>query len=132
MEISHQVLSVLSVFALLGGALWVLRRGSFATLRGRFRAGAWGPSQSRPRSLRSVERLALSPQHALHLIEMNGRQMLVAVHPQGCTLLQGRSLLRDEAGPSALPATREMPVTRKMARTRGMAAQREMTGTLGP
>jgi len=56
------------------------------SFRGGFRGGR-SPSGARSKSLHSLERLALSPQHSLHLIDVNGRQLLVAVHPQGCTLL---------------------------------------------
>jgi flagellar biogenesis protein FliO len=87
MEIARQVLSVLLVFALLAAALWALRRAGPVSLRGRFR-GAARQSGGHVKSLRSLERLVLSPQHSLHLIEINGRQLLVAVHPQGCTLLR--------------------------------------------
>ncbi len=77
MELFRQFFSVLAVFALLGAALWALRRGGFASLRAR-REG---------RLLKSVERLPLTPQHALHLVKIGGRQVVVATHPQGCALL---------------------------------------------
>jgi flagellar biogenesis protein FliO len=83
MELVHQVLSVLLVFALLGAALWSLRRGGMRTLV----PGRWRQTGAQAKSVQSLERLALSPQHSLHLVQVDGRQLLVATHPQGCTLL---------------------------------------------
>ena len=77
MEIVRQVLSILFVFALLGGVLWAVRR----------KTGLWPPSGRQAKSLHSIERLALSPQHALHIVHIEGRRLVVATHPQGCTLL---------------------------------------------
>jgi len=78
METVRQVASVLAVFAILGAVLWLLRRGGLASLRG------W---RQQSKSLESIERLALTPQHALHLVKIQGRELVVATHPQGCTLL---------------------------------------------
>ncbi len=77
MDLARQVASVLLVFALLGCALWFLRR----------KAGAWQPAGGRSKSLQSLERLALSPQHSLHIVQVDGRRLVLATHPQGCTLL---------------------------------------------
>jgi len=82
MELLRQVSSVLAVFALLGLALWTLRRGGFASLRGMRRE---------TKSLHCIERLPLTQQHALHLVSIRGREMLVATHPQGCALLMETS-----------------------------------------
>ncbi|HML18381.1 MAG TPA: flagellar biosynthetic protein FliO [Bryobacteraceae bacterium] len=78
MEIVRQVLSVLSVFGLLGAALWALRRGGRISVRGAAR---------KTRSLESIERMALTPQHSLHLVRVRGREIVVATHPQGCAVL---------------------------------------------
>lgn len=83
MDIARQALSILLVFALLGLMLWKLR----AVGRAGIGAGFWNRARSGARSLESVERLALTPQHALHLVRMNGRELVVATHPQGCSLL---------------------------------------------
>jgi flagellar biogenesis protein FliO len=80
MELFRQTGSVLLVFTLLGVALWMLRRKG-TSLR------VWSRSQGRDRVLTSVERLALTPQHALHLVRIGEREVLVATHPQGCALL---------------------------------------------
>ena len=83
MDVVRQTLSVLLVFALLGLALWKLRK------PGSFTGGAslWKRARGGTPLLESVERLALTPQHALHLVRMNGREMVIATHPQGCEIL---------------------------------------------
>jgi hypothetical protein len=35
----------------------------------------------------AVERLALTPQHTLHVVRINGRELVVATHPQGCSVV---------------------------------------------
>jgi len=75
---ARDLLSVVAVLALLGAALWVLRRGVGARLPGAF---------SKSRSIETVQRIALTPQHSLHLVRIHGRELLVATHPQGCALL---------------------------------------------
>jgi hypothetical protein len=62
---------------------------------------------SRTKSLRAVERLTLTPHHSLHLVELRGREFLVATYPQGCTLLPESGPARSsrvEAAPSQSPA----------------------------
>lgn len=78
MEILRQVFSVVLVFGLLGGGLWTLRRGGRLSLR--------GPARKN-RSLESIERLALTPQHCLHLVRIGEREVLIATHPHGCAAL---------------------------------------------
>lgn len=73
-DVLRQLLALLLVFGLLGVAAWKLRRRDVVA-RG-----------SGPR-LASRARLALSPQHAVHLLELDGREWLVATHPQGCTVM---------------------------------------------
>jgi flagellar biogenesis protein FliO len=85
MDIARQVSAVMLVFALLGAALWTLRRGGRLRLPGGMRPAGRG------RALESVERLALTPQHSLHLVKIGGREVVVATYPQGCVLLTERS-----------------------------------------
>jgi flagellar biogenesis protein FliO len=49
-------------------------------------------AQRRPRSLEPVERLSLTQQHSIHLVRIHGRELLVATHPHGCTLLHDETL----------------------------------------
>ena len=83
MDVVRQVGSVLLVFSLLGAVLWVLRRGGRISFQGLARKRAMGNT----RSLIAVERLALTPQHTLHLVCIHGREVLVATHPQGCSVV---------------------------------------------
>lgn len=77
----RQVLSVLLVFFLLGLALWKVRRPG-AALR-----PPWRNRHAGQRSLESIEKLALTPQHVLHVVRVHGREVVLATHPQGCTVL---------------------------------------------
>lgn len=74
-DLIRQVLAVLLVFAMLGAAVWKLRGGPLTLAR----AGS-------PR-LASVGRIVLTPQHAVHLIRIDGHEFAVATHPQGCSIL---------------------------------------------
>lgn len=85
METARQVSAVMLVFALLGAALWTLRRG------GRLGFGGGIRTTGRGRALESIERLALTPQHSLHLVKIGGREVVVATYPQGCSLLTERA-----------------------------------------
>lgn len=80
-DLIRQMLGVMIVFALLAAAVWKLRTGSGVGLRQNSR-------------LESAARLALTAQHAVHLVRVDGREMVVATHPQGCSLLCG-SAFRD-------------------------------------
>ncbi|MGH9593082.1 MAG: flagellar biosynthetic protein FliO [Bryobacteraceae bacterium] len=83
MDAVRQTLAVLLVFALLGLALWKLRRAGNVTTGNAW----WNRAPAGTRSLASLERLSLTPHHALHLVRMNGREVVVATHPQGCAIL---------------------------------------------
>ncbi len=83
MEAMQQVLGVFAVLALLGGALWWLRRKGLAQFAVR------GPGGSKTKSMKVVERLALTPQHSLYLVRVAGRTMLIAASPGGCSILDG-------------------------------------------
>jgi len=88
MDVLRQVFSVLLVFSLLGAALWALRRGGRISFQGfTFSSLARKRALGNTRSMIAVERLALTPQHTLHLVRINGREVLVATHPQGCSVV---------------------------------------------
>ena len=92
MEAFRQISALVIVFGLFGVALWALRR----------RAGPlrFGPAKS----LASIERLALTPQHVVHLIHIAGRELLVATHPNGLTLLtENRLPLTGPKSPNLSP-----------------------------
>jgi flagellar biogenesis protein FliO len=75
-------ISVLLVLVLLGGALWWLRRKGMASL------AFQRPAMSKKRSLQVIERLALTPQHSLHLVRVEDRTILIAASPAGCSFLE--------------------------------------------
>jgi flagellar biogenesis protein FliO len=80
-EIIQQGASVVFVFALLGGALW--------WLRGR-KMVAFGPARHETPRLEVIDRVRLTPQHSVHLVRTGSRELTIAVHPAGCTLLETR------------------------------------------
>jgi len=93
MDVVRQTLSVVLVFVVLGIALWVLRRaGGAVSLR---RSLGLGRASDRARAIETVERLSLTPQHALHLVRWNGRELLVSTHAQGCTVLGECARIKD-------------------------------------
>jgi len=79
MELIRQLVGVSAVLLLLAGALWWLRRQGLARFCGR---------SSQKAAMQQVERLVLSPQHALHLVRLQGRVFLVGTSPAGCALLE--------------------------------------------
>ncbi|MGA3188946.1 MAG: flagellar biosynthetic protein FliO [Bryobacteraceae bacterium] len=91
MDVLRQVFSVLLVFSLLGAVLWGLRRGGKVSFR---RVFAGTRSQGHTRSMVALERLSLTPQHTLHMLRVNGREVLIATHPQGCTVISGEAAER--------------------------------------
>ena len=80
MEMWREAAALCAVFGLLGVAVWTLR------------ARAGGLRTRSGKSLTAVERIVLTPHHVLHLVRAPGREMLVATHPQGCSLLWERPL----------------------------------------
>ena len=85
MESIQQALSVLLVLGLLGGALWWLRRKGMAQFA--FKTAG----SSRRKTMQVLERMALTPQHSLHLVRVENRVVLIAASPAGCSILEGFS-----------------------------------------
>jgi len=82
MEVLRELLAVALVFALLGVSLWLLRgKGAFPWKR------AAGGARKEARRLESLDRMALSAQHSLHLVRAANRVLLLVTHTSGCTLL---------------------------------------------
>jgi flagellar biosynthetic protein FliO len=79
MEAIQQILAVAVVLLLLGATLWVLRRRGFAGVVGKKSAG---------RRIVCLERLPLGPHHTLHLVRVGETELLLAVSPSGCALLE--------------------------------------------
>jgi flagellar biosynthetic protein FliO len=70
--------AIILVMALLGGALWALKKRGGATM---FR------TVSSPRRLEVVERISLGPHHSLHLVRAGDQLLLIATAPNSCQLL---------------------------------------------
>lgn len=77
MELLDQILAVLFVLLLVGAAVWALNRKRglpMFPLRRRTTAAS---------TLAVLERLPLTPQHALHLVRVGDRVVLVGTSPAG-------------------------------------------------
>jgi flagellar biogenesis protein FliO len=74
--------AVLAVLAVLAAALWWLRRKGAVQFRRK------GP-RHKSRRLQSIERLALGPQHVLHLVRLDDRAILLAQSPSGLAVVEG-------------------------------------------
>ena len=80
----QQVLALLSVLALLGGALFLLRRKGLA----QFRLPGYG-STRRTGEIKLLDRMPLTPQHSLVLVHIENEKILIGVSPSGCQLITG-------------------------------------------
>lgn len=81
MEWIRQLLAAALVVALGWGSLWWLRR------RGLARPAAGARRRDGARRLELIDRVALTPQHSVHLIRMGDRLILVGRAPSGLTRL---------------------------------------------
>ena len=81
MEWIQQIATVLFVLGLLGGTLYWLRN------KGVARFTVKGMGRSSQRRMQSIERLPLTQQHSLHLVSVSGRNLLIAVSPGGCSVV---------------------------------------------
>ncbi len=79
MDICRQLAAIALVLGLLAALLWRMRRGGLASLTS---------VKSGDRRMQPVERLALGPNQALHLIRVGDTGLLVASSPSGCALIQ--------------------------------------------
>jgi flagellar biosynthetic protein FliO len=81
MQLTEQIGMVLLVFALLGGLLWFSKKRGLAAFSLGARRGGSG------KRLEVLERVPLTPNHALHLVRVADRTVLIATAPSSCTLL---------------------------------------------
>jgi flagellar biogenesis protein FliO len=79
MDVIRETGAVVAVLALLLLTLWWLRR--------RGLTGVTLGRKTAVRRLESLERLALGPQHALHLVRLGGSALLISSSASGCTLI---------------------------------------------
>ena len=90
MEVIQQTLVVVFVLGLLGGTLYWLRSKGLARFNGK------GMGRIGGRRMQTVERLALTPQHSLHLVSVSGRVLLIGVSPGGCSVLDSEVSLEEK------------------------------------
>ncbi len=81
-----QATAVLSVLFLLIATLWVLRRNGLASLN-----FTLAKRMARQKFLHVVERVPLTPNHSLHLVQVQNRLLLIAVSPAGCAQIESFS-----------------------------------------
>jgi len=86
MDPVRQILAVLLVLGLLGGALFWLRS------KGAARISVKGFGRAGNRQMQTIEQLRLTPQHSLHMVKIGDQVLLVALSPGGCSLLSGGQL----------------------------------------
>ena len=78
MELTEQIAMVLAVFALLGALVWFTRRRGLAS---------FAPRRGKIRNLELLERVQLTPQHAIHMVRVSDKVVLIATAPSACVLL---------------------------------------------
>jgi flagellar biogenesis protein FliO len=79
LEILPQLLAVLGVFGLLGFTLWWLRRRGMVSMNRK---------TGKQKFLKRVDALQLSPTHALSLVRMGERAVLIGTSPAGFYLVE--------------------------------------------
>jgi flagellar biogenesis protein FliO len=90
------VLAVLLVLALLGGTLYFLRKRGLAV----FAAGmpSLGRKGANTRQLKVVERLALGPHHALHLVSIGETLVVISTSPGSCQAIDAPAMAAGREG----------------------------------
>ena len=89
MESLQQIGAVLLVLGLLGTALWFLKRKKLAG----FELGSRGG-----RRLQVLERISLGPQHALCLVRIDDRHVVVTTSPASCRIVEMEPEIETIAG----------------------------------
>ena len=78
MELTEQIGMVLAVFALLGALVWFTKRRGLAS---------FAPRRGKIRNLELLDRVQLTPQHAIHMVRVSDKVVLIATAPSACVLL---------------------------------------------
>lgn len=78
----EQFFAVMFVLLALWGAVAFLRKKGLA-----FSTGSLRPRKQA--LIEPLDKLRLTPHHSIHLLSVDGNKLLVAIHPQGVTLLRG-------------------------------------------
>ena len=85
MEMFQQLFVIAVVLGGLCALVWWLKRRGLAVSRSPFSRRS--QSGEGPR-LEVIDRLALTPQHSLHLVKLADRTLLIGLSPNGCNLLE--------------------------------------------
>ena len=109
MEVIRELAALALVFGLLGAALWLLRGNGKLKWQ---RAGS--ARQDAPR-LKRLDRLALSPHHALHLVRAGDEVLMLVTHAGGCTLLRPSGPPSPDAEEATCVASRALAFGRRPA-----------------
>lgn len=80
MESLYSIVAVVFVLVLLGGTLAVLRNRGNAVLN-------FGMKSGRVKNMEVTERMMLGPHHALYMVKLGERQVVLATSPSGCQFL---------------------------------------------
>jgi flagellar biogenesis protein FliO len=94
MNIIQYIGAITLVLGLLGACIVGLQRSGVASMHFKL------PGKAQPRAMEVVERLALTPNHSLHLVRCEGETLLIGISPSGCNLLtnSGGGLFRESTG----------------------------------
>jgi flagellar biogenesis protein FliO len=102
MQVTEQIGMVLLVFALLGTLLW------FAKKRGVASFPSVGRRSGNGRRLEVLERVPLTTQHALHLVRVADRTVLIATAPSSCMLLDSPVTVEKSSSDTGAPLSRDL------------------------
>jgi flagellar biosynthetic protein FliO len=80
-DMYRQFFGVLLVLGILIGAVYVLKQRGLARFTGMRVLGG------QERVMKVVERIPLTAQHAVHLVQIGQRRVLIASSPQSCELI---------------------------------------------
>jgi flagellar biogenesis protein FliO len=83
MDAIQPIAAVALVLSMLAGALYFLKKRGAAS----FHLPGSGSRRGGSRQMEVIERVTLSPQHALHLVRIGDRTVVVATAPSSCRLL---------------------------------------------
>ena len=79
-----QLVAILFVLAVLWGIVMLLQKRGLAIVNSSLR------SRKQTSILQQLDKMRLTPQHSIHLLRIDSRTVLIAVHPQGVTVLEER------------------------------------------
>ena len=78
MDVIRQSIAITFVFLLLWAAVWLLRK----------KPGiSFSKGRANKNIVESCAKVALTAQHSLHLVRIRDRELVLAVHPAGVTVL---------------------------------------------